>query len=66
MRIFAYCAFVCTQHDELKAVVTTLIQDKNERQRITENATDTARKYHRSGTNSIKLKEIVKQIQEKE
>ena len=60
------CAFVCTQHNELKAVVTTLIQDKNERQRITENATDTARKYHRSGTNSIKLKEIVKQIQEKE
>ena len=59
------CAFVCTQKDKLREVIVKMIQDKNERGRITQNAVHVARKHHSCVSNSKRLKEILKQIQEK-
>ena len=60
-----HCAFVCTQYSKLKAVISELIEDKEKREKLTQNALDVAKKHHSCTFNSTKLKEIINQIQEK-
>ena len=58
------CAFVAGSKEELKAVICQLLEDSEERNRISGNAKAAAERCHESKANSEKLKAIVKQIAE--
>jgi len=58
------CAFVADSVESLKTVIGQLLSDREMRNRISENARNTAACYHTSSANSVRLRAIVKQIAE--
>lgn len=58
------CAFVAGSVEELKTVISRLLEDGEERSRISANAKAAAERYHVSSSNSEKLYAIVKEIVE--
>ena len=58
------CAFVAGSVEELKTVISVLLEDGEERSRISANAKAAAERYHETSANSEKLRAIVKRIAE--
>ena len=56
------CAFVCTEEMALPKQLYHALTDVKERRRVTQNAHETARKYHDILGNSLKLKTLLQNI----
>lgn len=58
------CAIVATSREELKSVLKNALEDSELRKRVTENAVETAKRYHNSEVNSRLLKEVLQKAVE--
>jgi hypothetical protein len=56
------CAFLAGDYESLKMVIRELLTDREKRKLVSENALYTARCYHVSDTNSMRLRSIIQQI----
>ena len=53
------CAIVCTEQEQLKSKLLTLLMDEKERERVAENGIAVAKEYHTQEKNSRKIYQVI-------